>query len=786
MQTALGSLGLIAAVNHIPFDAKALINKFALSSEEPQIEELVRMAKHCEFKAKIKKLNLSNLMRYKPPFILQKKDGSYFNVLKIEQRSEADIKAANTNKTAADINSANSKDTADSKEILSSNSDTTNSLNSSPSASSSSDTSSSSGAPSSSSANSYNSSAKEAKAPRSSKSSPEASLKFIVFDGGNSVKELGASELFDLCSGEFIVLAHKTLNSQIKFGFAWFYKRMLSFKRVVFEVLLASFIMQLFGLVTPLFTQVVLDKVLTHHSISTLNVIAFAFLATIIFEMLLSLSRNYIFAHTTTKIDAKLGSELFSHLALLPMTYFENRKVGNIVARVRELDSIREFIANKSVSVLLDILFSFVFVFMMLLYSVKLTLISIAFISVIAAIYFFITPVLRKRLEDKFQMGAASNSYLVEAVTGMQTVKSLAIEGSMQKMWEENLGRYVRSSFNLSNLSNVASGFASALQKLMTLCILYFGVGLVIEGKLSVGQLIAFQMFAGQFSAPVMRLVGLWNEFQQALLSVDRLGDILNTPTEQSTDKPIALNNIEGDIKFDAVNFRYRPDLNLVLKDISFHVSPGKSVGIVGRSGSGKSTITKLIERLYLQSSGAVYIDGIDIRHLNPYLLRQNIGVVLQENYLFSGSIKENIAFAASGASMEEIIRVSKIAGAHDFIAELAGGYDTFVGERGSSLSGGQKQRIAIARALINNPKILIFDEATSALDYESESIINKNLSEIKKGKTFIIIAHRLNSVKNCDEILVLDKGEIVERGKHEELMALGGYYKSLYDKQLG
>ena len=784
MQTALGSLGLIAAVNHIPFDAKALINKFALSSEEPQIEELVRMAKHCEFKAKIKKLNLSNLMRYKPPFILQKKDGSYFNVLKIEQQSEADIKAANASKAAVDLDSANSKDAAGSKEILSSNSDTTNSLNSSPSASLSSDTSSSSSAPSSFSAGAPHSSAKETNAPRSSKSpqEQEAAIKFIVFDGGNSVKELGASELFDLCSGEFIVLAHKTLNSQIKFGFAWFYKRMLSFKRVVFEVLLASFIMQLFGLVTPLFTQVVLDKVLTHHSISTLNVIAFAFLATIIFEMLLSLSRNYIFAHTTTKIDARLGSELFSHLALLPMTYFENRKVGNIVARVRELDSIREFIANKSVSVLLDILFSFVFVFMMLLYSIKLTLIAIAFISVIAAIYFFITPVLRRRLEDKFQMGAASNSYLVEAVTGMQTVKSLAIEGSMQKMWEENLGRYVRSSFNLSNLSNVASGFASALQKLMTLCILYFGVGLVIEGKLSVGQLIAFQMFAGQFSAPVMRLVGLWNEFQQALLSVDRLGDILNTPTEQSTDKPIALNNIEGDIKFDAVNFRYRPDLNLVLKDISFHVEPGKSVGIVGRSGSGKSTITKLIERLYLQSSGAVYIDGIDIRHL----LRQNIGVVLQENYLFSGSIKENIAFAASGASMEEIIRVSKIAGAHDFIAELAGGYDTFVGERGSSLSGGQKQRIAIARALINNPKILIFDEATSALDYESESIINKNLSEIKKGKTFIIIAHRLNSVKNCDEILVLDKGEIVERGKHEELMALGGYYKSLYDKQLG
>lgn len=574
------------------------------------------------------------------------------------------------------------------------------------------------------------------------------------------------------------------LNSKIKFGFGWFYKRMLNYKRIVFEVLIASFIMQLFGLVTPLFTQVVLDKVLTHHSISTLRVIAIAFLATIVFELLLSLSRNYIFAHTTTKIDAKLGSELFSHLALLPMTYFENRKVGNIVARVRELDSIRDFIANKSVTVILDLLFSFVFVLMMLLYSVKLTLIAIFFVTIIALIYFFITPILRKRLEDKFQMGAASNSYLVEAVTGMQTVKSLAIEGSMQREWENYLGNYVKSSFNLSNLSNVASGFATCLQKMMTLSILYFGVGEVIKGNLSVGQLIAFQMFAGQFSSPVMRLVSLWNEFQQALLSVDRLGDILNTPTEQITNKPITLNNIQGDIKFDNVSFKYTPSSNLVLKNINLHITPNKSIGIVGRSGSGKSTITKLIERLYLQNEGAIYIDGIDIRHLNPYILRQNIGVVLQESYLFSGSIKDNISFASPGASMEDIIRVSQIAGANEFIATLDKGYDTAVGERGSSLSGGQKQRIAIARALINNPKILIFDEATSALDYESESIITQNLSQIKQNKTFIIIAHRLSTVRNCDEIIVMDQGEIKERGTHEELIKLNGYYKNLYDKQ--
>ncbi|WP_390622200.1 peptidase domain-containing ABC transporter [Campylobacter ureolyticus] len=587
-----------------------------------------------------------------------------------------------------------------------------------------------------------------------------------------------------MSNSKFIVLSHKMLNSKIKFGFGWFYKRMLNYKRIVFEVLIASFIMQLFGLVTPLFTQVVLDKVLTHHSISTLRVIAIAFLATIVFELLLSLSRNYIFAHTTTKIDAKLGSELFSHLALLPMTYFENRKVGNIVARVRELDSIRDFIANKSVTVILDLLFSFVFVLMMLLYSVKLTLIAIFFVTIIALIYFFITPILRKRLEDKFQMGAASNSYLVEAVTGMQTVKSLAIEGSMQREWENYLGNYVKSSFNLSNLSNVASGFATCLQKMMTLSILYFGVGEVIKGNLSVGQLIAFQMFAGQFSSPVMRLVSLWNEFQQALLSVDRLGDILNTPTEQITNKPITLNNIQGDIKFDNVSFKYTPSSNLVLKNINLHITPNKSIGIVGRSGSGKSTITKLIERLYLQNEGAIYIDGIDIRHLNPYILRQNIGVVLQESYLFSGSIKDNISFASPGASMEDIIKVSQIAGANEFIATLDKGYDTAVGERGSSLSGGQKQRIAIARALINNPRILIFDEATSALDYESESIITQNLSQIKQNKTFIIIAHRLSTVRNCDEIIVMDKGEIKERGTHEELIKLNGYYKNLYDKQ--
>ena len=608
----------------------------------------------------------------------------------------------------------------------------------------------------------------------------------LIFKDKNEPYAIKFEELLNIINPntKMIVLKHKLLSDRIKFGFGWFYARMLSYKKIVGEILIASFVIQLFGLVTPLFTQVVLDKVLVHHSLSTLNVIAVAFGAVIIFEMLLSLSRNYIFAHTTSKIDARLGAMLFDHLIKLPMIYFENRKVGNIVARVRELDSIREFIANKSVTVLLDMLFSVVFVIMMLLYSVKLTFVALGFVTIIATLYFFATPRLRARLEDKFQMGARSNSYLVESITGISTVKSLAIEGSMQRLWEDFLAKYVKSSFELSNLSNILSGIANALSKLMTLAILYLGVGLVIENKLSVGQLIAFQMFAGQFSAPIMRLVGLWNEFQQALLSVDRLGDILNTPKEQENGNAITLSEIKGSVKFDNVSFKYSPNSPTVLQNFNLEVKPNTSIGIVGRSGSGKSTLTRLLQRLYYANEGAIYIDGVDIRHMNPSWLRQNIGVVLQDSYLFSGSVKENIAYAYPSASMDLILQASKVAGADEFISMLPEGYDTLVGERGSSLSGGQKQRIAIARAILTNPRILVFDEATSALDYESEKIISNNLAAIKKNRTVFIVAHRLSTVKECNEIIVLDKGRLIERGDHESLMKQCGYYYFLNKQQ--
>lgn len=612
--------------------------------------------------------------------------------------------------------------------------------------------------------------------------SNKRALIFIPED--KKAKELTFEEISEISNDEIIFLSHKLMNEQIKFGFKWFFVEIMKYKRIIAEVMLGSFVVQLFGLVTPLFTQVILDKVIVHRSMSTLDVLGIAFVAVSIFEFLLNLTRNYIFIHTANKIDAKLGAKLFHHLFALPFVYFESRKVGNIISRVRELDQIREFITNKSVSVLIDLFFSTVFLVVMFIYSKILTFIVLIIVALIGILYVTMTPELRARLENKFQMSAQSNSYLVEAVTGVQTVKSLSIEGIMQKKWNDYLGRYVKSGFNLAVMSNFAGSLSNLFQKMMTIAILWIGVTLVIKNELTIGQLIAFQMFANQFIAPVMRLVNLWNEFQQVLLGVDRLGDILNNPVELTSSKAITLPRIKGSVRIDNLSFKYTPNSPMVLNGISLDVKAGQSIGLVGRSGSGKSTITKLIQKLYLPFEGTVYIDDVDIRQMNPIWLRNNIGVVLQENYLFSGTIRENISMPKPDAPIETIIQAAQISGAHSFISEMPEGYDTFVGERGSTLSGGQRQRIAIARALITNPKIIIFDEATSALDYESERVIMDNLDKIKHGRTMFIIAHRLSTVKNCDLIVALDKGTIIEVGTHDELMKKQGYYYNLYTQQ--
>ena len=608
--------------------------------------------------------------------------------------------------------------------------------------------------------------------------------KVFIFDcNEKKPKEMTVREFQQLWSGEAIALYPRFTKTEFFLNMKWLFKEFYKHRPVFTAIITASFFIQLFGLVTPLFIQVIIDKVLAHHALTTLQVVAGAFMAILLFDTIMNLMRNYLLYHTANKVDASLGAKVYRHLLSLPFRYFEIRKVGNIIARVRELENLRSFMTNISLTVLLDTVFSVVFIVIMALYSVYLTLIVLAFVLVIAIISFVATPMIKQRLDEKFQKGAANQSFLVESITGVQTVKSLAIEGKMIKDWEKSLGDYILSAFKLSNLGNLAVTSSQALQKIMTLAVIYFGVSLVFNKSMSVGQLIAFQMFASQLSGPILRLVHMWQDFQQAKLSLERIGDIINTPPEV-VGGAITVNQLKGEIIAKDISFRYAPDGPLVLDNVNFKIDAGMMVGIVGRSGSGKSTIAKLMQRLYLPVEGAMMIDGVDIRHMDPLFLRYRTGIVLQECFLFSGTIKENIAMAAPDASMERIIQVARIAGAHEFISEMPLGYDTYVEERGSSLSGGQKQRIAIARALIMNPSILIFDEATSSLDYESEKVIQQNLSLIRKGRTVIFIAHRLSVMRDCDMVIVIDRGKIIETGNHVSLMQKDGLYAYLYKQQ--
>ena len=611
--------------------------------------------------------------------------------------------------------------------------------------------------------------------------------KCLVVTEKNSIPNIiSMDKLCEIWNGEILLFIPRMMNSRdIKFGFKWFIPTIIKYKAPLIEVLFAALFMQILALLSPLITQSVIDKVLVHNSLSTLDVLAIGLLLIAIFETILSVARNYIFTHTASKIDVILSCRLFNHLFRLPMRYFETRRVGDTVARVRELENIRRFLTGVPMTTLLDAMFIIVYIIVMLFYSTKLTLVTIASIPILALISALVTPVLKSRLDEKFNCGAESQSYLVEAVTGVQTIKSFAIEPTVQKKWEGLLANYTKAGFKTSILSGNAGAAAQLVQKIFDLAILWLGARLVIEGQLTVGQLVAFRMLAGRVSSPVLRLVQMWQDFQQTSISVQRLGDIFNSKPEPTMDNSkTRLPAIRGDIRFDKVSFRYRLDGAEVIKNMSFGIRPNTVVGIVGRSGSGKSTISKLIQRLYIPESGKILIDGVDLSLADPNWLRTQIGVVLQENFLFNASVRENIALQNPAASMDEIIRAAKIAGAHEFILELSEGYDTMIGEKGTGLSGGQKQRIAIARALLTNPKILIFDEATSALDYESESIIQRNLKEICKGRTVLIIAHRLSTLKDADLIMVIERGQLAEYGPKEKLIEAKGLYYHLLSQQ--
>lgn len=571
-----------------------------------------------------------------------------------------------------------------------------------------------------------------------------------------------------------------------RFDFTWFIPSIIKYRRLLGEVLLASFVLQLFGLLTPLFTQVVINKVLVHKGLTTLHVLAMGMLALALFDAILGGLRTHVFTHTTNRMDVGLGAQLYRHLLGLPLAYFETRRVGDTVARVRELETIRQFLTSSTVTVVLDVLFSAVFLAVMLLYSPFLTVVVLCSLPLYAILSAVVAPLFRSRLNDKFNRGAENQAFLVESINGIQTVKAMALEPSLQRKWEEQLAGYVRASFRAAELGNIAGRVGALINKVTTIAVLWFGAQLVINEEMDIGQLIAFNMLAAQVTGPVLRIVNLWQDFQQAGISMQRLGDLLNTRPERGETSRATLPALKGQVVFDNVTFRYRSDAPEVLRKVSFSVTPGQVIGIVGRSGSGKSTITKLIQRLYVPEQGRVLIDGTDLALVEPSWLRRQVGVVLQESFLFNRSVRDNIAIAEPGMALEHVIRASQLAGAHEFVLELPQGYDTIVGEHGCSLSGGQRQRLAIARALLTNPRILIFDEATSALDYESEHVIQQNLGQICKGRTVFIIAHRLSTVRPAHRIFVIDKGQIVEEGTHAELLKWGGYYARLHRHQEG
>jgi subfamily B ATP-binding cassette protein HlyB/CyaB len=597
------------------------------------------------------------------------------------------------------------------------------------------------------------------------------------------------AELQAVWDGHLILMTRRTglVDLSRRFDITWFLGAIHKYRRLLGEVLVASFFLQFLALLSPLFFQVVIDKVLVHRTLSTLEVLTIGLVAIAVFETVLGILRTYLFAHTTNRIDVELGARLFRHLVALPIAYFEARRVGDSVARVRELENIRNFLTSSALTLIIDLLFTFLFLAVMFVYSPFLSFIVLGAFPFYIAISAGATPLFRRRLDEKFARGAENQAFLVESVTGVETLKAMAVEPQMQHRWEEQLAGYVAASFRVLSLGNVASQSVQLVSKLVTAGVLFFGAKLVIDGSLSVGELVAFNMLAGRVSTPVLRLAQIWQDFHQARLSVARLGDILNTPAEPTFNPGrAALPAIRGNITFEHVTFRYRVDGPEVLHDVSFNVPAGQIVGIVGPSGSGKSTLAKLIQRLHVPESGRILVDGVDLAMVDTAWLRRQLGIVLQENVLFNRSIRDNIALVDPTMPMEQVIAAATLAGAHEFILALPEGYDTIVGERGSSLSGGQKQRVAIARALVTNPRILIFDEATSALDYESERVIRQNLAEISKGRTVFIIAHRLSTVRQTDRIITIDAGRLVEDGSHDHLINTGGRYAALHRLQAG
>ncbi|MBD2797920.1 type I secretion system permease/ATPase [Xenorhabdus sp. 18] len=589
---------------------------------------------------------------------------------------------------------------------------------------------------------------------------------------------LGKEEFINLWSGRWIKIKQKSN----QFNIGWFIPEFVRQKKNLTEILLFSFVLQLLALISPLVVQVVMDKVLVHQAFSTLDVLIFGLVAAGLIEIILRGLREYQYAHTANRIDIKLGLKLVNHLFGLPLLFFKSRQVGAIVTRVRELETIREFLTGSMFTLCIDVLFMFVFLYVMSLLSGLLTLIFLLTLPCYALLAWWVTPKIEKAVEKQFTHAAMNTSFLTETVAGAETLKSLAAEPRFIRRWDSQTEQMVSTSYDVQQWDNRSGHLVTVLQKVTSAVIIWLGASQVLSLHMTIGQLIAFNMMVSHTQQPLSKLVQLWGQFIRSRIAIDKLGDMLNLPTEQQSGHQQV--TLQGAISFTDIVFRYQPDLPPTINHFTLDIRAGETVGVVGTSGSGKSTLARLLLRLYTPENGAITLDGIPLQHLNIEAIRQQIGIVLQENFLFNKTVYENLSQSCPDAPLSAVIEAAKLAGAHDFILKLPMGYDTVIAEGGQSLSGGQRQRLAIARTLLSDPKILILDEATSALDDESQAIIQSNMAAIAQGRTVITIAHRLSTVRQCDRIIVLHQGQIIEQGSHQQLLQQGQHYRKLWQLQ--
>ncbi|WP_269615935.1 peptidase domain-containing ABC transporter [Prochlorococcus marinus] len=598
------------------------------------------------------------------------------------------------------------------------------------------------------------------------------------------------SELIELTTDQIkvpvLILRTTERTPKKRFGLKWFLPAIKKNRKPLTDVLIASLFVQLFQLMNPLIIQQLIDKVMGQNAINTLGPLAVLLFSFSIFENILTAVRTNLFIDTTNRIDISLGEQVIDHLLRLPLPYFDQRSVGELSSRIAELEQIRNFLTGTALTVVLDAVFSVIYIGVMLLYSWILTLVALIVAPLLAFITILVSPVIRRQLRSKAEFNAKTQNHLVEVLTGIQTVKAQNFELQARWKWKQRYSKYISESFRNTITSTTSNSLTQFLNQTSGLSILCVGSYLVLNGELTLGQLIAFRIIGGYVTAPLLRLSNLYQNFQQTNISLERLSDIINTEQESTEiDKlNIPMPSIKGSIAFENVSFRFQKKGPLNLSNVNFEIEAGKFVAIVGESGSGKSTLTKLIARLYDPTQGKISIDNMDLSKVELYSLRRQIGIVPQDSILFDGSVQDNISLTNPEASVEDIISAAKIASADNFIMELPSGYASSVGERGTNLSGGQRQRIAIARSVLQNPKLLIMDESTSALDFETERKVSLNLREYFEGKTVLFITHRLNSILHADIIITMHKGRIEEVGNHDELMSMQGRYFSLYKQQ--